>query len=260
MIETTELTDTVYPSLKDRVVFITGGASGIGSSIVQHFCAQGSKVAFVDIKEAEGKELTAYIADKGHATPQFIACDLKDVKTLQKVIRDFGAKVGNVTTLVNNAAHDERHKIEEVTLEYWEDRIAVNMRHVFFATQEASKQMIAAGHGSIINFGSISWMAAQGGMPAYTASKASIHGLTRGFARDFGKHGIRANTIVPGWIMTKRQKDLWFNEAARKERSMRQCIDGDVNPYEIARMALFLASDDSKMCTAQNFVVDAGWT
>jgi NAD(P)-dependent dehydrogenase (short-subunit alcohol dehydrogenase family) len=260
MIETTELTSTIYPSLEGRVVFITGGASGIGSSIVQHFCAQGSRVAFVDIKEAEGKELTAYIADKGHAAPQFIPCDLKDVKALQKVIRDFGAKTGNVTVLVNNAAHDERHKIEEVTLEYWEDRLAVNMRHVFFATQEASKQMIAAGHGSIINFGSISWMSAQGGMPAYTASKASIHGLTRGFARDFGKYGIRANTIVPGWIMTKRQKDLWFNETARKERSMRQCIDGDVNPYDVARMVLYLAADDSKMCTAQNFVVDGGWT
>ncbi len=260
MIETTELTDTVYPSLKGRVVFITGGASGIGSSIVQHFCAQGSRVAFVDIKEGEGKELAAYIADKGHAKPEFSPCDLKDIPALQKVIREFGARAGNITALVNNAAHDERHKIEDVTVEYWEDRIAVNMRHVFFATQEASKQMIAAGEGSIINFGSISWMMAQGGIPVYTAAKASIHGMTRGFARDFGSYGIRANTIVPGWIMTKRQKDLWFNEEARKLRSIRQCIDGDVNPYEIARMALFLASNDSKMCTAQNFVVDGGWT
>lgn len=260
MIETTELTDTIYPSLRDRVVFITGGASGIGSSIVQHFCAQGSRVAFVDIKEAEGNELTAFIADKGHAKPEFIPCDLKDIPALQKVIREFGARAGNITALVNNAAHDERHKIEDVTVEYWEDRIAVNMRHVFFATQEASKQMIAAGEGSIINFGSISWMMAQGGIPAYTAAKASIHGLTRGFARDFGSYGIRANTIVPGWIMTKRQKDLWFNEEARKLRSIRQCIDGDVNPYEVARMTLFLAANDSKMCTAQNFVVDGGWT
>jgi NAD(P)-dependent dehydrogenase (short-subunit alcohol dehydrogenase family) len=260
MIETTELTDTVYPSLKGRVVFITGGASGIGASIVQHFCAQGSKVGFVDIKEAEGKELATYIAGKGHTKPEFIPCDLKDIPALQRVIREFGGRAGNITVLVNNAAHDERHKIEETTLEYWEDRIAVNMRHVFFATQEASKQMIAAGEGSIINFGSISWMMAQGGMPAYTAAKASIHGLTRGFARDFGSHGIRANTIVPGWIMTKRQKDLWFNEEARKLRSIRQCIDGDVNPYEVARMALFLAANDSKMCTAQNFVVDGGWT
>lgn len=260
MIETTELTDTIYPSLKDRVVFITGGASGIGCSIVQHFCAQGSRVAFVDIMEAAGNELVAYIKGKGHAVPEFIPCDLKDVTKLQQVIRDFGARAGNITVLVNNAANDERHKIDTVTLEYWEDRLAVNMRHVFFATQEASKQMIAARQGSIINFGSISWMSAQGGMPAYTAAKASIHGLTRGFARDFGPYGIRANTVVPGWIMTRRQKELWFNEAARKERSIRQCIDGDVNPYDVARMVLFLASDDSRMCTAQNFVVDGGWT
>lgn len=260
MIEPTELTDTVYPSLKGRVVFITGGASGIGSSIVQHFCAQGSRVAFVDIMEQQGNELVRRIADQGHAKPEFIPCDLKDVPALQRVIRDFGSRAGNVTVLVNNAANDQRHEIEEVTVEYWEDRLAVNMRHVFFATQEASKQMIAAGAGSIISFGSVSWMSAMGGMPAYTAAKASIHGLTRGFARDFGPHGIRANTIVPGWVMTKRQRELWFDDEGRKLRAVRQCIDADVNPHDIARMALFLASDDSKMCTAQNFVVDGGWT
>jgi NAD(P)-dependent dehydrogenase (short-subunit alcohol dehydrogenase family) len=260
MIETTELTDTAYPSLQGRVVFVTGGATGIGSSIVQHFCAQGSRVAFVDIKVEEGNELARYIADQGHAKPEFIPCNLKDIPALQRVIREFGGRAGNITVLINNAADDQRHKIEEVTVEYWEDRLAVNLRHVFFATQEASKQMIAAAEGSIISFGSVSWMSAMGGMPAYTASKAAIHGLTRGFARDFGGYGIRANTIVPGWVMTRRQKELWFDEEGRKLRSIRQCIDADVNPHDVARMALFLASDDSKMCTAQNFIVDAGWT
>lgn len=260
MIEPTELTDTVYPSLEGRVVFITGGASGIGSSIVQHFCAQGSRVAFVDIMEDEGRELVQHVAGRGHAKPEFIPCDLRDIPALQRAIREFGGRAGNIMVLVNNAANDQRHKIEDVTVEYWEDRMAVNLRHVFFATQEASKQMIAAKAGSIINFGSVSWMSAMGGMPAYTAAKASIHGLTRGFARDFGSYGIRANTIVPGWVMTRRQRELWFDETGRKLRAMRQCIDGDVNPHDIARMALFLASDDSKMCTAQNFIVDAGWT
>jgi len=260
MAEQGMLTDTVYPSLSGRVVFISGGASGIGESIVDHFCAQGARVAFVDLKADEGAALVARIDARGDPAPEFHHCDLRDIEKLQAIIRDVGDRLGNIAALVNNAAHDERHKIEDVTPEYWDDRLAVNMRHVFFATQAAAPQMIAARHGSIINFGSMSWMAAQGGFPAYTASKAATHGMTRGFARDFGSYGIRANTVVPGWVMTERQKTLWYDAEGEAELQRRQCLSEHVMPHDLARMVLFLASDDSRMCTAQNFVVDAGWT
>lgn len=260
MAEELKVTDTIYPSLKGRTVFISGGASGIGSTIVADYCAQGAKVAFVDVKEEEANALVDAIAANGWAKPVFYPLDLKDVGRLQAVIAEVGQTLGPITILINNAAHDQRHNWKDVTPEYWEDRLAVNMRHVFFATQAAAPQMIEAKKGSIISFGSISWMSAEGGMPAYTAAKASIHGLTRGFARDFGPHGIRANTIVPGWIFTERQKALWYNEKGEQVRKMRQCLDVYVPPYAIARMALWLGADDSQFCTAQNFVVDAGWT
>ncbi|MEO1018948.1 MAG: SDR family oxidoreductase [Pseudomonadota bacterium] len=260
MAEAINLTTTRYPSLEGQTVFITGGAKGIGSSIVADYAAQGAKTAFVDIDEVAASALCNTLAGMGIDRPRFHACDLRDVEKLQAVIKEVGETLGPITILVNNAAHDERHDIAEVTVEYWEDRLQVNMRHVFFATQAAAPQMIQAKRGSIINFGSISWMSGQHDMPAYTAAKASIHGLTRGFARYYGEHGIRANTIVPGWIITERQQELWFNEEGQKVQQLRQCLKDNIPPTAVARMALWLGADDSYYCTAQNFVVDAGWT
>ena len=260
MAEELNFTETIYPSLEGRTVFISGGAAGIGSSMVAHFCAQKSKVAFVDINVGAANELVESIAELGYPAPIFVECDVRDVDKLQATVKQIGQDLGNITVLINNAAHDERHDVAEVTLEYWEDRLAVNMRHIFFATQAAAPQMVDAGEGSIISFGSISWMSAQDDLPAYAAAKASVHGLTRGFARYYGKHGIRANTLVPGWIFTDRQKELWYNEEGEQVLQIRQCIKDHIKPYEVARMALFLGADDSKMCTAQNFIVDAGWT
>lgn len=247
-----------YPSLKDRSVFVTGGGSGIGASMVEHFVAQGSKVAFVDIAEAPSRALVEQLAGQGHKA-LFIPCDLRDIPALQAAIAQAGAANGPIRALINNAAHDERHKLEEVTPAYWDDRIAVNLRHQFFAAQAVAPMMKQAGGGSIVNLGSISWMIGQGGMAAYTASKSAILGLTRSLARDLGPFGIRANSLAPGWVMTQRQLDLWVTDEGKKEINERQCMKQPLMPADIARMALFLAADDSMMCTNQAYVVDGGW-
>ncbi len=247
------------PSLKDRVVFVTGGASGIGESLVEQFGAQGSQVAFVDIDGAAGAAVAKRIAEAGAPAPLFVECDLRDIEALRDAIARTHDALGPIRGLVNNAANDTRHPVEEVTVEYWDDRIAVNLRHQFFAAQSVFPQMKAAGGGSIINFGSVSWMFKAGGMPGYTTSKAAVHGLTCGLARDFGKHGVRVNTLVPGWVMTRRQRELWVDEAAERLIDESQCLAGRVHPADVARLALFLAADDSAMCSAQNFIVDGGW-
>ena len=262
----------IYPSLKGRVVFVTGGGSGIGAAIVEEFCAQGAKVAFVDIAEAESRALVDSIGAKGHAAPVFKPCDLRDIgaleKTiadvgrdvaLEKTIADVGRDVGTITVLVNNAANDQRHAVDDTTVEYWDERMQVNLRHQFFAAKAVYKGMKSAGGGSIINFGSISWHHAQGGMPAYTSAKAAIQGLTAGLARDFGPHKIRVNCVVPGWIMTQRQIDLWLTPEAEAELMKGQCLQEKVYPPDIARMVLWLAADDSRMVTCRNFHVDGGW-
>lgn len=249
-----------YPSLRDKVVFVTGGGSGIGASVVEHFCAQDANVAFVDIDEAAATALCARIRAAGLRAPRFIRCDLRDIAALQAIIARVGDETGPVTVLVNNAANDDRHKTMDVTLEYWNDRIAVNLRHQFFAAQAAYPQMKAAGGGSIVNFGSISWMNSEGGYSAYTTSKAAVQGLTRGLARDWGVDHIRVNTVVPGWVMTQRQIDLWLDADGERQLLENQCLKAKLYPPDIARMVLWLAADDSRMCTAQNFVVDAGWT
>lgn len=249
-----------YPSLRDKVVFVTGGGSGIGASVVEHFCAQDANVAFVDIDEAAATALCARIRAAGLRAPRFIRCDLRDIAALQAIIARVGDEMGPVTVLVNNAANDDRHKTMDVTLEYWNDRIAVNLRHQFFAAQAAYPQMKAAGGGSIVNFGSISWMNSEGGYSAYTTSKAAVQGLTRGLARDWGVDHIRVNTVVPGWVMTQRQIDLWLDADGERQLLENQCLKAKLYPPDIARMVLWLAADDSRMCTAQNFVVDAGWT
>jgi NAD(P)-dependent dehydrogenase (short-subunit alcohol dehydrogenase family) len=248
-----------YPSLKDRSVFITGGGSGIGASLVRHFAAQNSKVAFVDIAVAPSRSLVEEIAELGDPPPLFIACDLRDIEALRRAIRSAADAHGPITVLVNNAAHDERHAFDTVTPEYWDDRMAVNLRHQFFAAQAVHPMMKAAGGGSIVNFGSVSWMIGQGGMPGYTTAKSAIMGLTRGLARDFGPDNIRVNSIAPGWIMTERQLSLWLDEEGERELMRRQCLKRKLYPDDMARIALFLAADDSGAMTNQTYVCDGGW-
>ena len=248
----------VYPSLRDRVVFITGGASGIGAEHVAQFAEQGAKVAFVDIADDAAREVCARVEAAGHAMPFYQHCDLKDIDALRAAIAAVGERLGQITVLVNNAAHDQRHKFEDVTVEYWDERLATNLRHQFFAIQAVAPMMRAAGGGSIINFGSVSWHAAQGGMPAYTTSKAGVEGLSRGMARDLGPDGIRVNTVIPGWIMTERQIRLWLTPEGEENLLRSQCLKTKLVPADVARMVLWLASDDSRMCTAQLWVVDAG--
>jgi NAD(P)-dependent dehydrogenase (short-subunit alcohol dehydrogenase family) len=249
----------IYPSLKDRAVFVTGGGSGIGASIVEHFCAQGSKVAFVDIAREASEALVKAIAGKGLAAPLFIACDITDIAALQKAIGEAKQKLGPIRVLVNNAAHDQRHAIDTVTPEYWDERYAVNLKHQFFAAQAVYKDMAAAGGGAIVNLGSTSWVVGQGGMPCYTSAKSAVAGLTRALARDFGPLNIRVNCILPGWIMTERQLTLWLTPEGEEELMKRQCLKRKLVPADIARTVLFFAAEDSGACTNQNYIVDGGW-
>ena len=246
-----------YPSLKDAVVFVTGGASGIGEEIVRAFAGQGSRVGFVDIDGERGTALARALEGQG-ATIHFEPCDLRDIDALKRAFAALGAAVGPATVLVNNAARDDRHPWQEVTPEYYDERIATNLRHMFFAIQAVAPGMIAAGKGSIVNFGSNSWWEASGGMPVYTSSKAAVHGMTRSFARDLGPHRIRVNTVVPGWVMTERQKTLWATPEALERHRQNQCLPDLIEPVYLARMVLFLASDDAAMCTANNYMVEAG--
>jgi NAD(P)-dependent dehydrogenase (short-subunit alcohol dehydrogenase family) len=246
-----------YPSLDKVIVLVTGGASGIGEAIVRAFAAQGSHVGFVDIDAARGGALAQELSSAG-ATIRFAACDLRDIEALRSAFAALKRALGPPIVLVNNAARDDRHGWEEVTPAYYDERIATNLRHMFFATQAVAPDMIAAGKGSIINLGSNSWFEASGGMPVYTTAKAAVHGMTRSFARDLGKHRIRVNTVVPGWVMTERQKTLWAKPEAVERHLARQCLPDLIQPVYLARMVLFLASDDSAMCTANNYMVEAG--
>jgi len=247
----------IYPSLKDANVFVTGGASGIGEQIVRAFAAQGSHVGFIDLDATRGAALAEELAGKG-ATIRFEIADLRDIDALRAAFAKLAEALGPATVLVNNAARDDRHGWEDVTPEYYDERIATNLRHMFFATQAVAPGMIAAGKGSIINFGSNSWWEKTGGMPAYTTAKAAVHGMTRSFARDLGPHRIRVNTVVPGWVMTERQKSLWATPEALERHRQNQCLPDLIEPVYLARMVLFLASDDAAMCTANNYMVEAG--
>jgi NAD(P)-dependent dehydrogenase (short-subunit alcohol dehydrogenase family) len=248
-----------YPGLKDQSVFITGGGSGIGAAIVESFVHQGSKTAFIDINEKASEKLVRQIEKRHGRAPLFMPCDIRDIPALQATIARAGKAHGPIATLVNNAANDQRHDWKSVTPEYWDERMATNLRPMFFAIQAVAPQMRKRRGGSIINFGSISWKIPQGGMPAYTTAKAAVHGLTRGMARDLGQDRIRVNTVVPGWVMTERQLTLWVTAETEKALDAAQCLKGRIQPVDLARMALFLASDDARMCTAQEFTVDAGW-
>lgn len=251
--------NAVYPSLRDRVVFVTGGGSGIGASLVEHFCAQGSIVTFVDIAVDPSRALVERIAAAGHRRPDFMPCDLRDIEALRAVLARTQERHGPVRALLNNAGNDDRHRTEDVTPAYWDDRMAVNLRHQFFAAQAVRPQMKAAGGGSIVNFGSITWMVGDSDCPAYVTAKAAVTGMTRALAREFGPERIRVNCMIPGWVMTERQMRLWLTAEGERQIEERQCLPDRVHPADIARMALFLAADDSRMCSSQNFIVDGGW-
>lgn len=246
-----------YPSLNGRPVIISGGASGIGAALVRNFAAQGAKVGFVDIAVETGEALAAELTGAGHEIC-FTACDITDTAAYQNAIAEIAALHGDALVLVNNAAHDQRHDWRDVTPQYWDDRMAVNLKHAFFAIQAVAPGMIAAGEGSIVNFGSISWMLLAGNMPGYTAAKAAVHGLSRSMARELGPHGIRVNTLVPGSVITERQLALWTDEDKIAATIKQQALHESVFPDDIARMVLFLAADDSRMISAQDFLVDGG--
>ena len=247
-----------YPSLAGMPVVISGGASGIGESLVRNFAAQGAKVGFVDIQEERGSALAAELTAASQ-TVRFTRCDITNTSAYQSAIAGFAAAHGDALALVNNAAHDQRHEWEEVTSAYWDDRMAVNLKHSFFAIQAVAPGMVKAGRGSIVNTGSISWMIMSPKIPVYETAKAATHGLTRGMARELGKSGIRVNTLVPGWVMTERQLTHWVDASAEAQIDAQQALAGRVQPDDIARMALFLAADDSAMISAQQFIVDGGW-
>ncbi len=246
-----------YPCLRSKSVVITGGASGIGASLVTEFARQGSRVGFVDIDEtAAGK-----LCDQLGSNVSFLPCDILDTPDLRKAIGALqDSWSSSVGILINNAGRDTRHAFSTLEPEEWEEMINVNLTHQFFASQAVVPGMIRAGGGSIINLGSTVVAMAAGNMPAYVAAKAGIQGLTRALARDLGKHRIRVNCILPGWIITERQLTKWFDETSEAKIVENQCLPDKLTPEDVAAMALFLASEGGRNCTAQSFVVDGGWT
>jgi NAD(P)-dependent dehydrogenase (short-subunit alcohol dehydrogenase family) len=247
-----------YPDLEGKVVLITGGASGIGEAIVRHFARQKCVTVLFDIKSGEGEALAGELMQAGQQA-FFQNVDLTDIAALRAGVEAAKRKHGPIQILINNAAHDERHATESVTPEYWDDRIAVNLKHQFFAAQAVLPDMRAANAGAIVNFGSVSWMIGQGGMAAYTASKSAVLGLTRSLARDYGPYNIRVNAIAPGWIMTRRQIEKWLTPEAEQDLMRNQCLKRKLTPDEIAKFTVFLASDEASACTNQHYIVDGGW-
>ncbi len=243
-----------YPSLGGKTVFISGGASGIGADIAKTFAKQNSKVGIIDIDRENGAALAQGLGDN----VEFAGCDLRDISALRAAFGSLAERLGPADVLVNNAARDDRHDWRDVTPDYYDERMQTNLRHMFFAIQSVAPGMIKAGGGSIINMGSNSWMQAVGDLPVYGTAKAAVHGLTRTMARDLGGHHIRVNTVVPGWVMTERQKQLWANPEALEKHLERQCLPDLIEPVYVAQMVAFLASDDSAMCTANNYMVEAG--
>jgi NAD(P)-dependent dehydrogenase (short-subunit alcohol dehydrogenase family) len=249
------MTHAVYPSLANKTVVITGGGSGIGEVIVEGFVRQKAKVFFLDVAESESRAVVTRLADGA----RFIKCDVTDVQALRAALADIEAKAGPIAVLVNNAANDDRHKVEEVTPEYWENRIAVNLRHLFFASQAVAPGMKKAGGGVIVNLGSVSWHLAIDNLPVYETAKAGIEGMTRALARDFGESNIRVNCVVPGAIRTPRQMKLWHTPEEEAKILAQQCLKQRVDPIHVTAMVLFLASADAAMCTAHNYWVDGGY-
>ena len=244
----------IYPDLAGKVVIVTGGAGGIGEAITRAFIAQKARVGFLDIDVARGERLEAELG----ADARFVTCDLTHIPALKAAIQTVRDAFGPIDVLINNAAHDERHATLEVTEEYWDGRMAVNLKHQFFAAQAVLPDMQATGKGAIVNMGSTSWVIGQGGMPAYTASKSAVIGLTRSLARDFGEFGVRVNAIAPGWIMTERQLELWVTPETEKSIYENQCLKRRLVPDDIAKVALFLASSAADYMTGETVLVDGG--
>ncbi len=248
-----------YPSLRDRVILVTGGGSGIGAAIVEHFALQQAKVAFLDIAGDCSVELVERLADRCPQTPLFLQCDLTDIEALRGAVREVEARLGITRVLINNAARDDRHRSADVTPEEWDAHMKINLRHQFFAIQAVAPGMAAEGGGSIINMGSIAWKIPTTGLPAYVTAKAAIVGLTRTLARELGPANIRVNCVMPGAIMTERQKRLWLTPEYEAEIMEAQSIKRQLLPEDVARLILFLASDDSSGITSQSHIIDGGW-
>lgn len=248
-----------YPSLVDRTVFITGGADGIGAGMVEEFVKQGSKVAFVDINAAAAAATLDRCAESSpRHQPRFYEVDLVDIPATTRVIETAIGDLGGITVLVNNAASDDRHTWDEMTPEYWDDRLNTNLRHYFFCIQAVAPQMIDAGTGSIINIGSSSYMMQEDFFPGYAIAKSGVEGITRTMARTFGPYGVRVNTVLPGWVATERQLTKWWTPEGEAGTLRDQAIKRRIYPREFAQMVLFLAADDGAACTAQQFLVDGG--
>lgn len=245
----------IYPDLDGQTVIVTGGAGGIGESIVRAFHRQGCKVGVLDLDETRGPAL----AEELGSGIRFVRCDVTDIPALRRAIEAVRQALGPIDILINNAAHDERHETLEVTEDYWDGRMAVNLKHQFFAAQAVLPDMVAKKRGAIVNLGSCSWIIGQGGMPAYTACKSAVLGLTRSLARDFGEHGVRVNALAPGWIMTERQLELWVTPETEKDIYANQCIKRPLVPDDIARVVVFLSSDEAGAITNQHYIVDGGW-
>jgi NAD(P)-dependent dehydrogenase (short-subunit alcohol dehydrogenase family) len=248
----------IYPSLRSRRVLVTGGASGIGESLVEAFVAQGARVVFCDIADDAAAKVVARLERDATHPPLYRRCDLTDVEAVRALVAESEAALGGLDILVNNAGNDDRHAIDAVTPAYWDDRMAVNLRHLFFAAQAAVPAMRRAGRGVILNFGSISWHLGARDMPVYQTAKAAIEGMTRAMARDLGRDGIRVVTVVPGNVQTPRQ-ERWYTPEGAAEIVASQCLDGRIQPADVAALVLFLASDDARMCTGHNYFIDAGW-
>lgn len=248
-----------YPSLVDRTVLVTGGADGIGAGIVGEFSAQGARVAFLDIQAEKAAAVVARCAERGdrHA-PLVRVVDLLDIEAMQAAIAELATELGGFSVLVNNAASDDRHTWDEMTVDYWDDRLATNLRHYFFAIQSVAPHMLDQGLGSIINIGSSSYMMQEDFFPGYAIAKSGVEGITRTLARTFGPQGVRVNTVLPGWVATERQLDLWWSAEGERQTLQDQAIGRRIYPREFAQMVLFLAADDGAACTAQQFLVDGG--
>ncbi|MBR9879120.1 MAG: SDR family oxidoreductase [Gammaproteobacteria bacterium] len=246
-----------YPSLEGRHVFISGGASGIGASLVEHFCEQKACVSFIDIDEQAGSLLAQRLQRQGGQVA-FTRCDVTDIEALRASIAQAAGAFGPVEVLVNNAARDTRVPLSELDVDTWDDLQATNLRHAVFACQAVFAGMKAAGGGSIINFSSPSFMRRSRDICAYSSAKAATIGLTRTLSRDMGDAGIRVNTVLPGWVITERQKALWWSAELEQKVLENQSLHQRVKPEDIARMVLFLAADDSQMISAQTFIVDGG--
>jgi D-xylose 1-dehydrogenase len=250
-----DMTQTIYGSLKDKTVLVTGGASGIGEAIVEAFAGQGCRVGYIDLDEQAGLALQQRLG----SSTSFERADVRDIEALRTAIGRIREALGPITVLVNNAARDDRHRIDQVTPEYWRERFATNLDHQFFATQAVLPDMDGVGGGVVINMGSTSYLASDDSFVAYKTAKSAVVGLTRALARELGDRNIRVNAIVPGWIMTERQIELWLTPEGEAELMRRQCVKRKLVPDDVARVALFLASDDAAAITAQSYLVDGGW-